>query len=88
MRLASKKAQKAAARTRKHHQKFQVAAPSETQDGTAAADATITESDRVEAVEKEVADLVATRMNSAQGPKPIVDRKCTKADVWAGMVID
>ncbi|KAG8905621.1 putative DNA helicase ino80 [Tulasnella sp. 403] len=69
VKLASRKALKAAARTRKHHQKFQVAAP--TTDPTASTAAT--ESDRVEAVEKEVADLVATRMNNSSGARPLVD---------------
>ncbi len=75
--LASKKAQKAAARTRKHHQKFQVAAHSEGPDGLNSAPTDgVAEIERVEAVEKEVAEMVANRMNNgATANKPLTDRR-------------
>ncbi|KAG8883810.1 putative DNA helicase ino80 [Tulasnella sp. 331] len=74
-RLASKKAQKAAARTKKYHAKFQVATGDVPGDGqsvngmSAPSGPVVT----VEDVEKEVADLVATRMNNQQVAKPLVD---------------
>ncbi|KAG9011639.1 putative DNA helicase ino80 [Tulasnella sp. JGI-2019a] len=75
-RLASKKAQKAAARTKKYHAKFQVATGDSGIDGHAANGISLAPTGpvvTVEDVEKEVADLVATRMNNQVAKQPLVD---------------
>ncbi|KAG8936475.1 putative DNA helicase ino80 [Tulasnella sp. 418] len=63
--LATRKAQRAAARTRKHKSKFEVPGATTPVNGALGASVLETEAERTEAVEKEVADLVASRMNEA-----------------------